>query len=613
MARDEIKLSRYLCDSFTTVAFFANSYAVTLRIIYDVLRQKFPQMSDEPLEGVAAEEFGGGATLSSVLPNGPDPGYPMYTDAKFVWPDALQKYFFYDPQQRSKVIELKHKNESARRVLKFLISISRSIRSAAAKGLEIDADDLKATPLLLLEQIDKAFKKNRDVRDALRAIRAQLPKRDLRTERSFRAPLSRGVGKQTVSFNALEFDQNAPKVKLENHSVIEMAFNLFLAHADAWLVEDVLGTNPADPNLPDDVYHPLLPGLRIYQPALRRGLLGTVLPSDNDSESNATLISIVREARGSVTNTREDVNLLVRDLLWLRPFSSDPGEAKPVDEKLYRRMSPDNPDESYLDQHGGRIGLYYSAIDGLVYEVKRFVHRDNIIMIDGVALMGREAAVRQKSKSFCMYLPKFEDNELDFTMGTLMGGTKNNVRTGAWTVIGMRPLLSDEATQTLSKKLCMYADSFEWMTRDRYDRQIGILARFIEATGLVGVLHSRAMLQKPELPQYAAAAESIGAFRDLFRIVDSYKAQCDDVLEEVIGAVKMNGSLDEVELRERLLALIEQQNSYAIAPVAVFKSDIEDLGLDPAQIRSAVRRLSRLSIGFRSYEMYAKAVLSDAS
>lgn len=604
MAKTDLVLSRYLCDGFTTIAYLANTYAATLRILYDVVSQSYPDLAKRQLEGPAADAFGDGATLATVFPSPNGGAAPIFASAQFEWPDKLKRYFTYDATKRANVVELKDIHDPARDTLHFLNSVARTLSAAVISALKLSPEQVSSSPLEVFAHIDRAFQEKHAVRDALKLVRVPLARRKLRAEQTLRAAPGDGSAQAVISFSALKFGSITTKQKDDNHGVIQRVFSTLLAHIDAWLVDVLPGSQDG---ASDQVSHPLLPGLGIYYPSLRQGLLTPILPREDDNVARASLVSIVREARGSVTNSREDVNLIVRDLLWIRSFAKEPQAAVPIDEREYRQRASSDGDEGFLNMHGGRIGLYYSAIDGLVYEIKRIVHRDNIIMIDGVALLGVEDGERKQSKSFCMYLPKFEDSNLDFTMGTLMGGTKNNVRTGAWTVIGMKPLISDNDTMVLERKLSIYADAFELMRRESYDWQIGEIARFIEATGLVGILHSRSMRHMPNLPETADADASIEAFRTLFRTVDSYRTQCDDVLEDVVSAIMQNGEVDDAALRDQLLWLIEQQNSYAIAPVAVFKANIEDLGLDRREIRDAVQKLSRPSIGFRCYKDYEAA------
>ena len=133
-----------------------------------------------------------------------------------------------------------------------------------------------------------------------------------------------------------------------------------------------------------DGFAPDLPGIPINSPALlkarhwgRKRLR---------AQPDLGLYYVVRQARGRRTGDQPKIDIIVRDLLWLRQTTESldgTGVRDPYDE---------------AEQHGARLGYYFSSIDGQVFEITNIVKRGEIIMLDAVAPLDDGL-----TKSLCLY------------------------------------------------------------------------------------------------------------------------------------------------------------------------------------------------------------------
>ena len=583
----------YLCESWNSISYFCISYAAVLRIVVDTVAQTHPDIYCAAR--IPAHLDSKEMPLASVLPEVAQNCKIISTNPTFIWGDALDIHFV--PQEG--FTQLKINNEEERRVATFFNAVTQGLVDYLI-DVVFAGDRIKFTesPFEFLYVLAKRIKPASELNKSLRTVSVTLRKQTLNILNEYEPKVGAQGDLKTLSFEKLNFRHGAKNTQVV-HRTCRRLFTLFLAHVEEWFKRTYKT---------DGFFYPSLPGVRIYQPALQMGLT-SALAYLKDSQSDHTgFFSIVREARGSVTNRDHDMNLLVRDLLWIRPREVD--EASFVLDETIHQLP--HQEKNGAEDHGSRIGYYYSAIDGLVYEVKRVVVRSNIMMIDALAILEKDKVSNadRPPKSMCLYLPLIDNEDLDFTMGTLMGGTATNTRTGGWSVVAIRPPLEsmDYGVESLlEKKFCIYADSLARTKRNSYDKLIKVFAKFIEQTGLVGILYARSFEQSVQDETLKKSSrEAASSFRSLFRVMPDYRKNCQKLLDEIEARVFDGGEPDRAMFRSVTMDLIEQQNSYAIAPLTVYKSALDDY--DEEGTKRAVEVLSRLGVTIPSYREYEDIV-----
>lgn len=587
------EFAAYLCEDWNSISYFCVSYASVLRVVVDLLAEKHPDIFDHAR--IRTSQSGTPTPLAEIMPNNHGDGALVAFNPRFIWGDNLDIHFI--PQEG--FTQLKINNEEERRVGAFFQALTTGLLDFVIEKLfSDDPGKIESSPFAFLNAFARQLKRTPQLNKTIRNVSVRLPKTPRKIIDGYAPEVDHQGDLCTLSFAGLNF-RHGTKNTQAVHRTCRRVFTLFLAHFEEWY-KDHFGQ--------EDVFYPSLPGVKPYQPALQMGLVSELTYSKNMQSDHTGFFCIVREARGSITNRGRDMNLLVRDLLWIRPGRVE-SNSFAFDETAHQLPHQDG---NSAEDHGSRIGYYYSAIDGLVYEIKRVVVRANIMMIDGLAILAKdkEKNIDRPPKSMCLYLPLIDNEDMAFTMGTLIGGTATNTRTGGWSVVAIRPPLESlefGLERLLEKKFCIYADSLARMRRVGYDALIERFAEFIEQTGLVGILHSRSLVSAALGDAKSAYAEAaVSAFRHLFKIMPDYRDNCQSMLDEIEQLVFDGDTPDREGFREVITNLIEQQNSYAIAPLSVYKAALKDY--DEAGTKAAVSVLSNMEVPFSSYREYQSQI-----
>jgi len=172
---------------------------------------------------------------------------------------------------------------------------------------------------------------------------------------------------------------------------------------------------------------------------------------------------IYRRARSSVTNQKTDIDIIVRDFIWLLPDLSE--NPQPV------------------------LGYYFSAFDEEVYEIRGIVvveGQPSILKIDGEAVRSHGA-----NKLLSLYVPAVDFGRTDtFSLGTIVGTLRDTHRTGGWSCVAMRPQLTPDEIQSLNTTIYSF---LRWLSKPdvSYGTEIDRLRFAVENAGLAGVYTSR--------------------------------------------------------------------------------------------------------------------------
>jgi hypothetical protein len=261
------------------------------------------------------------------------------------------------------------------------------------------------------------------------------------------------------------------------------------------------------------------------------------------------LFAIVRQARGAVNSDPLLVNMIVRDLLWLRP----------------QMTAIEETSKAAGEGSGCKLGFFFSTIDRLVYTVTSLAKRGGILMVDLVAFRKNS-----QTRSGCLYLaPVSQRVKPKFSLGTLMGTTREGSRTGAWSVVGTRPKLDDKEFAQLDCDLSVYSELVCTLGRPAYSNAIRAVSEYVNATNLRGVIYSRVWEGSAAEPEKQMLNGRQKAFRKLLWLSAEDKAFASKVAKQELRALgdKKTFSSEEVEalLFDRLLL----EPNAAIVPVDV--------------------------------------------
>jgi hypothetical protein len=227
--------------------------------------------------------------------------------------------------------------------------------------------------------------------------------------------------------------------------------------------------------------HPDLPGiLASDQFALATECLGLVEAHDDAAWKKTGLFCVIREARGPYTSEEKDINIIVRDVLWMR-----------------RSTGPDVSGQ-IRDNESGNIGYYFSTLDRTVYEIRNLLVRNGMMMLDAVSFMQKGG-----ERSLCMYYPESaNDHPLHCREGIIMGTTRDEKRSGAWKALIIRPDWPDLAA--LDAQLSVYLRRLEKRDRRNYADAIVKCFQFVSDNQLAGVLYSREWARNEKSPEMDA-------------------------------------------------------------------------------------------------------------
>ena len=225
-------------------------------------------------------------------------------------------------------------------------------------------------------------------------------------------------------------------------------------------------------------------GLGDMTATLRAAAIGRSVEKQLRDDRTTGGFFVYRRARASITNKVHDIDLIVRDFIWLLPgFSST--------------------DDDGDDVHG----YYFSAFDEEVYEITNRPNAANsreLLKIDGLA-----KRTGGPDKHLTLYAPNIPYQAADgFSLGTVVGSLRDTQRTGGWTCVLVRPDLESRdiyALNTLAysfHKLLSRADN-------NYGTEIDRFRLALETASLVGVYTSRFLQnnEKGSVPFSPACAD----------------------------------------------------------------------------------------------------------
>lgn len=507
------------------------------------------------------------------------------------WPQELEAYFRPNAPERKRP-QMRRSNPGEAIAGDHL----RQLLRAELPGIKAAFQDrmlgragvagFEGSPFYIFEVVIKSIGRSVPLSDAVKSISFTFVKDPLYNTKS------------QFNLKGLNFAESNQKIGKHNTDIINQNMNLAASSMAKWAT--YMGHK-----LP---YLTELPGLTASMGDAWSRRHSKTEDSLKNSSNISGLIQIVREARGAITSDREDINLIVRDLLWIRPFKDRLGERSISDEMYRKRVGA---------FHGSPIGFYYSVIDGVVYEIKRLLVRSDVVMLEALALFDDQSV----SKSLTMHLPIFDDASLNFSMGSLMGATTRQKRNGAWSIIAIRPDLSHEEEEQIDLHLGIYADTFLDIERDAYNASIVGLKEYFDRLRLGGVLSSDFLINSVAIlsaEKHVFAVEAQREFRRVFRTVKEYRensVRYRDKLFEEINSIRDEGRRDE-KMREVLLDLIEQQSSFAICPVSTTKTDLR--AEEAEKIRRSAGKLARRSeqifADHKAYRVWCEAArLADRS
>ena len=225
-------------------------------------------------------------------------------------------------------------------------------------------------------------------------------------------------------------------------------------------------------------------GLGDMTATLRAAAIGRSVEKQLRDDRTTGGFFVYRRARASITNKVHDIDLIVRDFIWLLPgFSS----------------TEDDGDDVH--------GYYFSAFDDEVYEITNRPNAANsreLLKIDGLAKRSGGP-----DKHLTLYAPNIPYQAADgFSLGTVVGSLRDTQRTGGWTCVLVRPDLEPRdiyALNTLAysfHKLLSRADN-------SYGTEIDRFRLALETASLVGVYTSRFLQnnEKAAVPFSPACAD----------------------------------------------------------------------------------------------------------
>lgn len=491
-------------------------------------------------------------------------------DGKIQWPIGLSEYFSPITGLRQRP-QLRRGNPADTQISKFILScITRSIETIAGAVGERFEESPFGFFRVVQNQIQ--IKEARPLSEVMKGINYSFA--DSRT----RMPVK-------ISFRDISFAVSSQKVGQQNISVVKRNMSILVKSIEGW-VSDVRPKDTVAINLKD------FPGVKpSYGEAwIRRH---SELDSNLRAEFNfGGLFQIIREARGPITNDQQDTNLIIRDILWVRSL------CKELDEQAITDM--DYKGKGIERTHGSPLGFYHSVMEAKIYEVKRIVVRDGVLMVEGLALFDNEKI----SKTLCMHLPRFDDGSLNFSMGTLMGATTQQLRTGAWTITAVRPEMTPYERDLVELRLAIYADTLLSLDRTEYNRSINGLRVYFESLRIGGILSSDFLIRNGSGTEFHKMAVVIeNAFRAVFKTIKEHRVNSERYRDDMILEATRDGVLDLDRVKDVLLRVIEQQSSFAICPVSALKADLRPE--EAFRLREAVKKLAiRSAAIFGTYEEY---------
>lgn len=288
---------------------------------------------------------------------------------------------------------------------------------------------------------------------------------------------------------------------------------------------------------------------------LKSRLYGLSYPGQEQTRNEYGLFSIIRQARGIVNRDPLLAKMIVRDLLWLRPQVDKIGESS----KFAGRGA------------ASRLGYFFSTVDSLVYTITSISKRGGILMADLVAY-----CEEGDTRSGCLYLAASSERlKQNFSLGTLMGTTREAPRTGGWSVIGVRPKLDDQEDAQLDSDLSVYCDhASAQVGKNRYFKTIRALSQYIEATNLRGVIYTRAWETAVPPSEASTLRERLEAFQNVLWFSKERRDFVKSVVNDELRRLGNKESFSRKEVEEILFERLLVEASYAIVPENVTADSI---------------------------------------
>lgn len=468
----------------------------------------------------------------------------FFTPNREAWiPDPLRPYF----ELSDKPVSLKE--NASESVLQALTKLLRAASEAFIADLKVKVDFaglVEDHPLRYVEHVAKITSADKLLTDLLPEIVKYNPLIALE--------------------NQISYDGDTPAIDLGDRDFRRHFIKEFTRFVSA-------GRVSLDPD--GNGFSSDFPGIPVNSEALLKARHWGRIPVATGNDKG--LYYVVRQARGRRTGDAPKVDIVVRDLLWLREYPAA------FDEKGMR-----DPYKS-PKKHGARLGYYFSTIDRQFFEVTNIAKRGDIIMLDAVAPLENDT-----TKSLCLYFPAIR-HAGRVSLGNMIGSVEGR-RTGAWTVVCFRPPeMSDEDERSLQLHLSVYSDVFHQMQRKpHYDNSSRLLNQLIEDRKLIGVLYSRLWADETEFAADADARniETLDqrwkAFSSMFSRWEAYgDVDASNGVAAILDRVRdqNTGLVDEDRLREELLVLLQDEERHALTPPVTKddpnrKSGLRDLDKD---------------------------------
>lgn len=214
-------------------------------------------------------------------------------------------------------------------------------------------------------------------------------------------------------------------------------------------------------------------GLGDMTSTLRAAAIGRSVEKQLKADHTTGGFFVYRRARSSITNRMHDIDLIVRDFIWLLPgFSST--------------EDPDN----------GVHGYYLSAFDEEIYEITNRpspANRHGLLKIDAVA-----KRTKGPDKYLSLYAPNIPYQAADgFSLGTIVGSLRDTQRTGGWTCVLVRPDLEPRDIYALNSIAYGFHKLLSRASTQDYGSEIDRYRDVMQSASLVGIYTSR-FLQNSE-------------------------------------------------------------------------------------------------------------------
>lgn len=276
---------------------------------------------------------------------------------------------------------------------------------------------------------------------------------------------------------------------------------------------------------------------------------------------------VVRKARSAVTDVPGDRNLLVRDMMWIRPLDGNPSA------QGHRSDNPARPTVA--------LGYYVSAIDKQVFEITHIAVRNDVVMLDAVAYLdGTE------TKSICVYLPEMlmqARQQVDFA--SIIGTLRDQSRTGAWSALVTRPDLVPDEMLGLHYALIFFADAFSMKNfgdkAENYDPLINKVFWALCYAQHCGVIYSQDWEEKarqaPEGDIYGVALGELLKRKEAFEACFKYSKRHMKVVEDSVDSLIKEMSITQdgevrvsrSKLKNFLVEMYTKAEQTAINPTSV--------------------------------------------